>query len=172
VLIQLRGGTSGDSKSVEEYDTFQDSNFVKVANDYDTLANVEAELLKNHKEIVAKYAATLSGVGENPYVKYIAGLTWVLDHSSVENTIAARKEVISIQVDFLKYIELRTEIENNHAKLKAQKSSNKNAYKTYQTYYKGCDLLWAPHKDMTVLEDVISAQEKCFESYESGTDVK
>lgn len=135
-------------KQYHEIIALQDTTFVFVEKLGDILKNDEA-LRKSctvHKDIAKAYDTYMP----------TRDLTWspAYDFSKFD-------QYISDQNHLQQFIKLRDAVVNNHASLLNQKSVARNIHKVYMTYYNGCDLSWNPQKDMGVLEELISVQERC-----------
>ena len=145
--------------------------FVKIKNDYDLFAELDAQIKENDEKI-----KTLSKTSFKPnaaaYKTYKQGVKLTTNHKDLKSSIEDRNKVISVQTRVFEFVDKLKEIQNGDNDISTKCGDKKDIVKNYAAYIKTRDLSWSTDWSLDKLNDYIAVQKKCLEFNDLRTTVQ
>ena len=145
--------------------TFTKQNFVKIKNDYDVIAEIDA-LIEENNEKIKTFSKTTFKSNYSEYTNYKDGLNMTINHDDLKATIDERNNIVSVQTKVFEFIEKLSAIQNSDNDIAEKCADKKDVLKSYLAYTKTRDLTWTPNWSLEKLEEYTTVQRKCMEFIE------
>ena len=154
-----------DSRSINKKLTFAASNFKRIPNEYDTIKELNSQILDNNNKIKQLSTSTFKD-GYKAYNAYIKNSKSSINRNDIKSSINERNKILAVQDSIFCFIEKINLIQAGDANIISQCGNNKEVLKAYLTYEKTRDLSWSPNWSIEKLDEYIRVQERTVEFLE------
>lgn len=142
--------------------TFVESNFVKVKNDYDIIAELD-EQIKVNDDKIKSFSKTTFKSNYSSYKTHVQGRVLIIDHQDLQASIKARKNEIAIQERVFEFVDLIERIQKGDAEVTSKCEEHKDVLKAYSAYAATRDLSWNPNWSLEKMEGFLTVQRGVFD---------